>query len=223
MRVLVDCTQSGANKDLLAKYEIKGFPTILFLDAAGTVLQEERHEARCGKCNTKWSWPEKPEGAVPPCQKCGGALKVESFTGPMTIGGHEADVITKKLVDVAAKHSRPARWQTSVAAALEAARAASKPLAVFVSDGKPASAALAQALDDKTLDDLYDKVVFVQIDPKKDAEDAKRFGVTTAPAIAIVDGTAEKPEATPLGKITGKKSAADLRKAFDTALKKLTK
>lgn len=48
----------------------------------------------------------------------------------------------------------------------------------------------------------------------KDNADAKRFNVsaTDPPILLVLDAGAEKPEAAPLKKITGKKSAKDLLK-----------
>lgn len=221
MRILVDCTESGKNADLLSKYAVKGFPTTLFLDSEGTVLQEERHEAGCAKCGARYTLGGKPDGQLAPCQKCGGALKGETIHGPVELRSHEAERVKVQFAEIATKFARPARWQETLALALETAKAGSKPLVVFVGDGKPATEAYAKALDDKVLDELFGKMVFVRLDSKKDAADAKRFG-TSAPVLYVVDAAAEKPEAKPWAKISGKKSAADLRKDLEAALKKAT-
>lgn len=221
MRILVDCTQEGKNADLQQKYKVRGFPTILFLDAEGIPLEGERHEASCPKCQDRYTLGG--PGNAPPCPKCRGPLKVEVVKGPVELLGRDAEIVKKQFEEVGSKSGRVARWQDSLAAALEAGRTATKPVAVFFSDGKPASEIYAKALEDKLLEDLFGKLVFVKLDLKKDEAEAKKFKVTATPVIYVVDAAQEKPEVRPAARITGTKTAKDLRKDLDEVLKKLEK
>ena len=43
--ILVDCNWGKANKDLSSKYKIRGYPTILFVDAKGKVIEPGSRQA----------------------------------------------------------------------------------------------------------------------------------------------------------------------------------
>lgn len=221
VRILVDCTQAGQNAELMEKYKVRGFPTILFLDTEGNALEGERYEAQCPKCQDRYMLGG--PGNAPPCPKCRGPLKTETVKGPIQLMSREPNGVKKQFEEVAAKSGRPARWHASLAAGLEAARAASKPVAVLFVDAKPASEAYAKALEDKLLEELFGKIVFVKLDVKKDEAEAKKFKVTAAPAIYVIDPALEKPEAKPVARIAGTKTAKDLKKDLDEALRKLEK
>lgn len=220
-RILIDCTQPGQNADLQQKYKVQGYPTILFLDVDGNPLESERHEALCPKCQDRYILSG--AGNAPPCPKCGGPLKDQISKGPLELMGREPEAVRRQFEEVSAKSGRPTRWHDSVAAGMEAARTTSRPVAVLFTDQKPASEAYLKALEDKLLEDLFDKVVFVKLDLKKDEAEAKKFRATTAPVIYLIDPALEKPEAKPLARIAGTKTAKDLRKDLDEALKKAEK
>src|SRR5688500_6928763 len=38
--IYVDCTKKGENSDLLARYKVQGYPTVLYTDADGNSLRE---------------------------------------------------------------------------------------------------------------------------------------------------------------------------------------
>src|SRR5207249_10400880 len=140
-----------------------------------------------------------------------GPLKAETVKGPIELMSHEPEMVRKQLEEVAAKSGRAARWHDSVTAGFDAARSASKPVALFFVDAKPASEVYAKALEDKSLEALFEKIVFVKLDLKKDAAEAGKFKVVSAPALCIVDPSLERPESKPLGLIIGTKTAKDLK------------
>jgi hypothetical protein len=88
--------------------------------------------------------------------------------------------------------------------------AAGKPVVHVFGDAE-----LHKALEDRAVAPLHERVVFVKGSLK--GEDAKRFGVTQAPALVVV----EKGEV--LEKLTGRKSPKDLRAALLRALGKAQK
>lgn len=90
---------------------------------------------------------------------------------------------------------------------------ANKPVVYVFSD-----ADTLKALEDRAVSPLHHRVVFVKAPLK--GEDAKRFGVTQAPAVVVVD-PADKSEV--LEKLTGRKTPKDLRAALLRALAKAGK
>lgn len=117
------------------------------------------------------------------------------------------------------KHSKSAptsfdSWDKAV----DAAKKANKPvLYLFVGTNKD-SAAMEEALGDDTLEKAREGFVFVKSTLGKDNADAKRFNVsaTEPPILLVLDPNAEKPEAAPLKRIVGKKSAKDLLKELQS-------
>lgn len=48
--ILVDCSKKGSHDDLMQKYEVRGYPTILFVDARGETIRElDNREANAVK------------------------------------------------------------------------------------------------------------------------------------------------------------------------------
>lgn len=78
-----------------------------------------------------------------------------------------------------------------------------------------------QALEDRMVAKYHDKCVFVKLPFAKDGEAAKKWGVSSAPAIILCDAAKENPEKSPIEKLSGKKSAAALRVSILKALLKL--
>jgi thiol:disulfide interchange protein len=143
--------------------------------------------------------------------------KVEQF-----VGVKPPEAVEGLLKTVAEKFGRKPRFHKAYDAALEQAKAESKPVAVFFYDAKPASAEYAKALDDKALEELFEKIVFVKVEVKKDAPEVKKYNVTAPPMIVVVNPGSEKPESSPVRKIYGKKAAKDVKKDLEEALKKFS-
>jgi hypothetical protein len=93
---------------------------------------------------------------------------------------------------------------------------AGKPLLVVGFDDEKGEA--LKGFDDRTLVKYHDRIEFVRYSPKKDAEAAKKWGVTQGPAVFICDATRENPEKNSLEKLTGKKNAAALKAAIQKSL-----
>jgi hypothetical protein len=102
--------------------------------------------------------------------------------------------------------------------AAEAARKEKKPvLFLFVASGRD-SAALEEALFDDALEQARAAFVIAKAPIRRDNADAKRFGVASLeqPVILVLDPRAEKPEAAPLKRIVGKRSAKELLKELQS-------
>ena len=93
---------------------------------------------------------------------------------------------------------------------------AGKPLLVVGFDDEKGEA--LKGFEDRTLVKYHDRIEFVRYSPKKDAEAAKKWGVTQGPAVFICDATRENPEKNSLEKLTGKKSPAALKAAIQKSL-----
>ena len=108
------------------------------------------------------------------------------------------------------------------AAALAAAKAAKKPLAlVFLQEDELRSRLLLQALADPAVGaEVLDQVVLARVPFDKDAEDAKRWKVTAPGVMALVDVGPDEPKLLKLSKIP---DARVLRRDLDAALKTVTK
>lgn len=78
-----------------------------------------------------------------------------------------------------------------------------------------------KALEDKTLVKYHERFDFVRFTLKKDAELAKKWGVTQAPVVFICDGAKEAPDKNTLEKLAGKKPAAAFKAALQRALAKI--
>lgn len=160
--VLVDCDWGRKNKDLTDKYEIRGYPTVVFTDPDGKEVGR--------------------------------------------LGDRSAAALLRQINDLASRYTRAA-YAESWEKALAQAKAGSKPLVYVFGDGA--------ALDDPSLREFRGNFVFVKGEIR--GADAKRFGVTE-PAILVLDPYSRKTEL--LRKISGAKSAAELRRELLDALKK---
>lgn len=168
VNVFVDCDWGKKNTDLSTKYSVRGYPTVIFTDAKGKVIEP--------------------------------------------LGDRSAEAVLAQIEKNSKKTAAAAydSWDKAV----DAAKKANKPvLYLFVGANKD-SAATEEALFDESLDKAREGFIFVKSTLGKDNADAKRFNVsaTDPPILLVLDAGAEKPEAAPLKKITGKKSAKDLLK-----------
>jgi hypothetical protein len=78
-----------------------------------------------------------------------------------------------------------------------------------------------KALEDRTLVKYHDRFTYVRFSLKKDAEAARKWGVSQAPALFLCDASKEAPEKNTLEKLAGKKTPATIRAAILKALSKL--
>ena len=172
--VMVDCT-GGRFAELQTRYSIKGYPTVLFTDAKGGVIEE--------------------------------------------LGDRSPAGVKTQIEAIAKKHAKsfPATFDAVKDAAVKDGKLV---LFIFATKGKD-SAALEATLFVEAMAEAMGKFVVARTVIKRDDAEAKRFGVTSyeQPVLLVLDPTAEKPEAAPLKKIVGKKTAKELLKEFQSIKK----
>lgn len=78
-----------------------------------------------------------------------------------------------------------------------------------------------KAFEDRLLVKYHDRFDFVRYTLKKDAEAAKKWGVTQAPSVFLCDASKDVPEKNVLEKLSGKKSAAAIKVSIQKALAKI--
>lgn len=139
------------------------------------------------------------------------------------MGSRDASAICKEIEGLAAKFpGKPTIWQNSRKAALDAAKKAKKPVAVYLVDPKADLAKLTTKLA-KDLGDRKTKFLWVLETAKE--ETLKEFGVEAAPAVIVLDPAKEDSAKEPVAKIAVKDDdkAEVLNKALDEAAKSMKK
>jgi len=175
VNVFVDCDWGRKNTDLSKKYGVNGYPTVIFTDSKGKVIEPLGDRS--------------PEAVLAQIQKNSKSAPASTFDS----------------------------WDKAVGAA----RKSNKPvLYLFVGKNKD-SAAMEEALFDESLDKAREGFVFVKSTITRENADATRFSVaaTEPPILLVLDPNAEKPEAAPLKRIVGKKSAKELLKELQSIAK----
>ena len=131
-----------------------------------------------------------------------------------TLEGRDPHAVIKLIEDNGKKGgSAPLpSWEKASAAA----KKAKLPVLFLFTTTDKSSEELEDALFDPLLYATLEGVVVARASAKESA-DAKRFGVAAGdpPTILVLDPKAEKPEAAPLKKITGKKTAEELAKELE--------
>ena len=87
-------------------------------------------------------------------------------------------------------------------------------------DASPKSKQWTEALGDKSLDDVFGKVAYVALEFKKDGEDEKKWKVTAAPTLVLIDATKDEPKE--IKKLTSP-APPTVKKELEAAIKKLEK
>ena len=137
------------------------------------------------------------------------------------LNSREADGVKKQFEDVAAKHTRSPQWLAGVDAAVSAAKSGPKPAVLFFCDDKPKSKAMLNLFSDPAFGtELYEKAAFSKVEFKKDSDECKKWKVTEAGTIVIVDPSAE--EGSSLKTLKGGAPKV-IRKEIEDAIKKLSK
>jgi hypothetical protein len=90
-------------------------------------------------------------------------------------------------------------------------------LLVFYDDS-PASTSVHSALSDDYLKDTLGRFVVALSEYRKGSDDARRFDVSRAPTIFVLNPDLAKLEEKPLAKIEGSRSARELKRDLDSAL-----
>lgn len=78
-----------------------------------------------------------------------------------------------------------------------------------------------KTLEDRSIVKVHDKCEFVKLPSQKDGEAAKKWGVSSFPALVLCDPSQENPEKSPLDKLIGKKSTGAVKLAIQKALAKI--
>lgn len=113
----------------------------------------------------------------------------------------------------------PARTaMNSIDDAVKAAKEGSKVALVLFSDGGPKSKTFSQVLGDASLDEVFGKVAYAMVEFSKDSADAKKFKVTAAATLLILDVSKEEPKE--LKKMTGG-APPTVKKEIEAAIKKV--
>lgn len=94
-----------------------------------------------------------------------------------------------------------------------------KPLLILFLDATPKSKQWTEALGDKGLDDVFGKIVYAAVEFKKDGEEEKKYSVSAAPSLLLVDPT--KEEAKP--KKLSSPAPASIKKEIESLIKGMAK
>ena len=172
--IFVDCNWGKKNKELSDRFQVDGYPTVIFCDPDGKVIEHLRSRDAAG--------------------------------------------VQQQILEIVEKYQYRPSFTDNVTRAQQDARKASKPLAIYFLDDSAASVTVNRAFLDDGVKELLGKFVFATAEVKKGSDECARFGVTSAPAIVVVDASREKPEEKPLARISGSRSAKELRKELENAL-----
>ena len=136
-----------------------------------------------------------------------------------TLGDRSTEGVKKQFEEIAAKNTRAPQWLAGVEAAMTSAKGGPKPAVLFFGDDKPKSKALLNVFSDPAFGpDLYEKAAFSKVEFKKDSDECKKWKVTEAPTILIVDPAGD--EGTVLKTIKSGAPKA-IRKDIEDAIKKV--
>ena len=131
------------------------------------------------------------------------------------------DGVKRQFEEIASKNTRAPQWLAGADAGITAAKSGPKPAVLFFLDDKPKSKMFQNLFSDPSFGtDLYEKAVYSKVEFKKDSDECKKWKVTEAPTILIVDPSAE--EGASLKSLKGGTPKA-VRKEIEDAIKKLAK
>lgn len=94
--------------------------------------------------------------------------------------------------------------------ALEASKAAGRPLLILFYDDSPASKATLEALADPILKPHWISFLVAKASFRKGDTLCARLKVDKAPTILVLDGSLEKPEENPIARIAGSRTAPEI-------------
>jgi hypothetical protein len=137
---------------------------------------------------------------------------------------HEPEAVAKQMLDVAAKFGAKAEVPPqaielasyAVPDAFRAGQALKKRVLLFFRDDSPASLSVATALTDPALKKILSGFALGSDVYTKGAGSSAKFDVTRAPTLLVLDPTVPKPEAKPLARIEGSRSARELIRELET-------
>lgn len=88
----------------------------------------------------------------------------------------------------------PRTGLASAEEALKAGKEGSKPVVLLFGDASPKTKMMSEMLGDPSLDESFSSVFFATIEFKKDGDEAKKFKVSSAPTVLILDPRPETPK-----------------------------
>jgi hypothetical protein len=106
----------------------------------------------------------------------------------------------------------------SISDALKAGKEGSKPVVILFMDAGAKSKTFAEAIGDKELDEAFGKVAYAAVLFEKGSEEAKKYSVSSAPVLVIID-PAEAKVIKSLTSVAPK----TVKSEIDAAVKKLAK
>ena len=83
---------------------------------------------------------------------------------------------------------------SSEADALKSGKEGAKPVVLLFGDAGAKTKMFSEMLGDPSLDESFGNVFFSSVEYKKDGEDAKKYKVTSAPTLLILDPRGEAPK-----------------------------
>jgi hypothetical protein len=143
------------------------------------------------------------------------------------LGSHDPAGVAQQILAVAGKYSgkttpkQPVVSGKSIEEAAPAAKNAAKPVAIFFYDDSPASVSVTLALQDELLKETVGKFVFAKAEFIKGSEVCTKYEVTRAPTILVVEAVLDNRDnkvVKPLARITGSRSARELKRDLEDAL-----
>lgn len=134
-------------------------------------------------------------------------------------GGGDAAGLIKQIGDVAEKYNRAPKWAADVESATALAKEEQKPLLIVYRDDKPKSEAAVNEFSALPLAELYDKAVWVQKTLDVKSDEAKALGITSVPALWILDPRVDDAKARVLKKMALPKSGAAIKTELSSILK----
>ena len=108
---------------------------------------------------------------------------------------------------------------TSVPDGLKSGKDGSQPVLILFMDTGAKSKQWGEILGDKSLDEVFGKIIYVAVDFKKDGEEEKKYSVTAAPTLLLVDPTKEDSK----GKKISSPAPGALKKELEAAIKAAAK
>lgn len=127
--------------------------------------------------------------------------------------------MAERLLTLATRLARPPAWAADLKSALEQAREAGCPVAMFWTNGQDAAEEAESRFGDADLNGVRAKVIWVRLKlTKKGNPDVARYAVTTAPTLLVLDPALEDPAASVKKRLEGAFTVAQVKAALEESL-----
>ena len=147
------------------------------------------------------------------CDPEGKALEKLGARDPASVAAQ-----IRKIAAAAAAGPAPPPMPEFALGAVGYARQKAKPLMIYFYDDSPASISVHQSIMDPILRPALQRLVAAKTAYRRGEGFSARFDVTRAPTILVLDAALEKPEAKPLARIEGSRSARELLRELEAVL-----